>query len=274
MSVANTKSICPVMKLAVHTFSRIAAVLTGVAVTMTSFTASAQDAISHESWGDILDTYVSPGPDGVNLVDYGALETNAVDREKLDTYIAQFDGADIAAMERDAQFAAWSNLYTAVTVRYIVEKYPTDTIKPWYSTGPWKSIKVRAGDELISLHGIEHDVLRKQWSDDPRLHYAINCASYSCPDLRTTPWVAETLDADLNDAARAYVNHPRGVLVNGDSLDVSSIYKWFEEDFGGSEAAVIDHLLHYADADLAEQIAARGKIDDYDYDWSLNDTAK
>lgn len=274
MSGIATKLICQTMKLAVHTFCRTAVTLTGVIVAMTVFTASAQSAISHESWGDILEAYVSPGPDGVNLVDYGALEANADDREKLDAYIALFNGADIAAMERDAQFAAWSNLYNAVTVRYIVEKYPTDTIKPWYSTGPWKGIKVRAGDELISLHGIEHDVLRKQWSDDPRLHYAINCASYSCPDLRATPWVAETLDEDLDDAARAYVNHPRGVRVDGDSINVSSIYKWFEEDFGGSEAAVIDHLLQYADADLAKQIAARRKIDDYDYDWSLNDAAK
>ena len=70
------------------------------------------------------------------------------------------------------------------------------------------------------------------------------------------------------------MNHPRGVRVDGNSIDVSSIYKWFEEDFGGSETAVIDHLIQYADADLAEQIAARRKIDDYDYDWSLNDAAK
>lgn len=232
------------------------------------------NSLSHEAWGDILETYVSESADGVNRVDYGALKASRSDRASLDAYIAQYADLDIDSLPRDEQFAAWANLYNAVTVRYIVEEYPISTIKPWYSSGPWKKIKVMADGREISLDEIEHDVLRVQWADDPRLHYAINCASYGCPNLRRTPWQAETLDTDLDQAARDYINHPRGVTVEERGLDVSSIYDWFRKDFGGSEQAVIAHLLKYASPDLAEKIRANPDIRDHQYDWSLNDAKK
>lgn len=229
-------------------------------------------SVSHTPWGDILETYVSPGPDGVTLFDYGALKDNRADRDKLDTYMGQFAQLDFSELPRDEQFAAWANLYNAGTVRYIVGEFPTYTIKPWYSSGPWKKIKVTADGREISLDGIEHDVLRKRWKDDPRLHYAINCASYGCPNLRTRPWTANTLSADLDDAARDYINHPRGVSVESRGLNLSSIYDWFKSDFGGTDEAVVEHLLNYADTGLAQKIRANPEIHDYDYDWSLNGT--
>jgi len=125
----------------------------------------------------------------------------------------------------------------------------------------------------VSLDSIEHEILRQKWSDDPRLHYAINCASYSCPNLRTSPWTADTLDADLDAAARDYVNHPRGVTILERGLRVSSIYDWFRKDFGASEEAVIAHLLTHAEPDLAEKIRDNPDIRDHAYDWSLNDKA-
>ena len=239
-------------------------------------TALAQNSsISHEAWGDLLQTYVHQSDDGVNRVDYGALKDNAADSAKLDNYIDQFADLSFDDMTRDEQFAAWANLYNAVTVQYIIGEYPLDSIKPWYSTGPWKKIKVEADGRELSLDAIEHDVLRVKWADDPRLHYSINCASYGCPNLRRDAWVAETLNEDLDGAARDYVNHPRGVTVRErGGLEVSSIYDWFQKDFGGSEASVIDHLLKYADEDLAADIRANNDIRGYEYDWSLNGTGK
>ena len=233
---------------------------------------AATDGLSHDAWGDILESYVTPGPEGINRVDYDALKNDEEARAGLDKYIAQYGDLDFDTLSRDAQFAAWANLYNAVTVRYIVEAYPTGTIKPWYSSGPWKKVKVSADGREISLHGIEHDILREQWSDDPRLHYAVNCASYGCPNLKQTPWQAETLEADLEAAAHAYVNHPRGVTVLDNGLRISSIYDWYRDDFGGSEDAVIAHLLQYAEPALAEDIRANPDIRDHEYDWSLNDT--
>ncbi|WP_300396459.1 DUF547 domain-containing protein [Henriciella sp.] len=250
---------------------RIALVLLAFALSGAAAHAKAGE-VSHDGWGALLERYVVASEDGVNRVDYAALKDSRADRDQLNRYIAQFAGLDFSTLSRDEQFAAWANLYNAVTVRYIVNTYPRSTIKPWYSTGPWKKITVTANGGEISLDGIEHDVLRVEWSDDPRLHYAINCASYGCPNLRRDPWRAATLDEDLDAAARAYINHPRGVTVLRRGLRVSSIYDWFREDFGGSEAGVIAHLLDYADPALADEIRANPDIRDHEYDWSLNDT--
>ena len=225
----------------------------------------------HTAWTRLLTRYVQEGEDGVNRVDYAALQASQADRDALDAYIAGFANMDLSGTG-NAEFAAWANLYNAVTVRYIVSKYPLESIRDGYLFGgPWKKIKVMAGGREISLDGIEHDVLREEF-DDPRVHYAINCASYSCPNLLPAAWEASTLDAGLEAAARAYVNHPRGVDPGSRGLTVSEIYNWFEADFGGSKSAVIDHLLKYADPVLAEEIRANPKIRGYAYDWSLNDT--
>ncbi len=225
----------------------------------------------HAVWTRLLASYVQEGTDGVTRVYYAALKANAADRSTLDTYIASFVNRDLSGTDA-AAFAAWANLYNAVTVRHIVERYPLGSIRDGYLFGgPWKKVKVIADGREVSLDAIEHDILRKRFND-PRVHYAINCASYSCPNLLPKAWEAATLDADLDAAARAYVNHPRGVDPGRNGLTVSSIYDWFEDDFGGSRSAVIDHLLTYADDTLAEEIRANPKIRSYDYDWSLNGT--
>lgn len=236
--------------------------------TLLAMTATAQDA---GVWNRLLETYVHDSADGVNRVDYAALAASPDDRAALDDYIAGFESRDLSGSD-DAAFAAWINLYNAVTVRYIVQKYPLDSIRDGYLFGgPWKKVRVVAGGREVSLDAIEHDILRPRF-DDPRVHYAINCASYGCPNLRRSAWTADTLDADLDAAARNYINHPRGVSVGPRGLTVSSIYDWFRDDFGGSKDAVITHLLEYADPALAERIRATPKIRDFAYDWSLNDT--
>lgn len=228
-------------------------------------------AQGNDAWTQLLETYVHESTDGVNRVDYATLSASPADRATLDTYIASFEARDLTGTD-DATFAAWANLYNAVTVRYIAEKYPLDSIRDGFLFGgPWKKVTVMAGGREISLDAIEHDILRPRFGD-PRVHYAINCASYGCPNLLTRAWTANTLDADLDAAARAYINHPRGVTVGNRGLTVSSIYKWFEVDFGGSKDGVIKHLLQYAEPALAENIRATPKIRGYTYDWSLNDT--
>jgi hypothetical protein len=153
-----------------------------------------------------------------------------------------------------------------------VEKYPIGSIKDGYFFGgPWKKIMVAVGGRNVSLDDIEHKILRPKFHDS-RVHYAINCAAFSCPNLMAKAWEPATLDADLDAAARAYVNNSRGVSVTDRGLVLSSIYDWFAADFGGSKQAVIDHFLKYADTGLAKQIRANPKIRSYDYDWSLNDT--
>ncbi|WP_370224153.1 DUF547 domain-containing protein [Hyphomonas atlantica] len=228
-------------------------------------------AQSDDDWTRLLEIYVTESADGVNRVDYEALADNEADRAALDAYIAGFETRDLSTAG-DAEFAAWANLYNAVTVRHILERYPLDSIRDGYVFGgPWKKVSVSVGGNDVSLDAIEHDILRPRFKD-PRVHYAINCASYGCPNLPIRAWSADTLDQDLDAAARAYVNHPRGVSVSSRGLTVSSIYKWFQADFGGSKGGVINHLLEYAEPALAEKIRTNPKIRGYEYDWSLNDT--
>ena len=240
------------------------------AETVNTQAAQQADAPAHSSWGVLLGKYITASEDGINRFDYGGLKANTADSAALDTYIDSFATLDISALPRKQQYVAWVNLYNAKTVQYIRDRYPTKSIRSGYIIGPWKRVFAIVDGEKISLNDIEHKVLRKQWSE-PRTHYAVNCASYGCPNLKTTAWEAATLEDDLTQAARDYINHPRGVTIRKDGkLQVSTIYKWFKKDFGKSEANIIAHLRKYARPELQAQIDANPDIRNYTYDWSLN----
>lgn len=231
----------------------------------------------HADLTALLTQYVYPSPDGVNRVDYDRWRDNTADRQALSDYIARLEATSLAPLSRDARFAFWANLYNAVTVRLILDENPSRSIRQirphLFSLGPWKAKRVTVEGTRLSLDNIEHDTLRAHYGD-PRVHYALNCASIGCPDLRTAAWEPETLHADLDAAARDYVNHPRGVTVRPDGLVISKIYKWFREDFGDSAEGVIEHLLRYADGDLRSAIEARPRIAGHRYDWRLNRTER
>ena len=225
----------------------------------------------HAAWTAILAEYVKPGADGLNRFDYGALKASEADRAALTQYLSSFAALDFDALTSDEAFAAWANLYNALTIEHMIGRYPVKSIRSGYFIGPWKEVKILAGGREVSLDDIEHKILRVEWND-PRVHYAVNCASIGCPNLQTQAWEAATLDTDLDRAAREFINSPRGVTIRErGGLQVSRIYKWFEEDFGGNEAGVIDHLLQHADDGLAQQIRANADIKRHAYDWDLND---
>ncbi len=230
-------------------------------------------------YGALLKRYVHAMADGVNRVDYAAWRRTPADRARLEAYIAGMQRRRPSGMTRKAAFAYWVNLYNAVTLKVVLDRYPVRSIReiksdsffdPKAYLGPWRTKRVRVERRMLSLDDIEHSVLRARFKD-PRVHYAVNCASFGCHNLMARPWAAARLEADLDRAARAYVNHPRGVRVIGPGrLRVSKIYQWFKADFGNADAGVLAHLRRYADPRLAEPLR-RGVIDGYDYDWSLNE---
>ena len=228
----------------------------------------------HIAFTELLDRYVVATDGGETKVKYAEWTANAEDRAALDAYIDTLTSQDIRGIEdRDAQFAAWANLYNAVTLDVIMDNYPVKSImniRPGlFSIGPWKKKRVTVAGEKLSLDNIEHDILRVEWSD-PRVHYAVNCASIGCPNLLNEAWEGDTLDADLDRAATDYINHSRGVTVNEDgTLTVSRIYKWFAEDFGG-KAGLVDHFKPFAQSELKDVLEENPKVDGYEYDWSLN----
>ena len=241
--------------------------------------AAVQTASSHAAWTSILQNYVS-APDGQGLThfDYARLSSNAADKAKLANYIQSLSATNAGTLSQNEAIAFYSNLYNAVTIDLIVQNYPVGSIRKAKTyngekvsgiAGPWKKVKVSVNGQTMSLNDVEHEVLRKQFPS-PYVHYMVNCASVGCPNLLDTAWEANTLDAARKKAATDYINSPRGVKITPKGLVVSSIFKWFKEDFGGSKANVLKHIRQHANPQLAAAIDSGATITGYDYDWSLN----
>jgi len=236
------------------------------------------------AYGDLLARYVVVASDSINRVDYGAWKATPADRQALVGFIDGEARRDPVAMAPAERFAYWANLYNALTLAVVLDAYPVASIRdirskgrPFSfkaSRGPWQTRLVTVAGRQMSLDDIEHKTLRAEFAD-PRVHYAVNCASLGCPNLVARPWQAATLDVDLDAAAGAYVNHPRGVAAVGPGrLKVSSLYKWYREDFGGSDAGIVEHLRRYATPPLAGALDGSARIVDDGYDWSLNDVSR
>lgn len=231
----------------------------------------------------LLARYVATGPDGINRVDYARWHKAEGDRKALDVYVSDLSGRRPSAMPRADAFAFWGNLYNAITLKVILDNYPVSSIREiksrgsWFDpkayTGPWREQRVAVEGKPLSLDNIEHDIMRPTFKD-PRVHYVVNCASYGCPNLMPRAWRAATLETDLEAAARAFVNHARGVTVlPSGGLKVSSIYKWFIADFGGNDASLVAHFKMYAGPELAGRLTTTTRIESDAYDWSLNSVA-
>jgi len=228
----------------------------------------------HGPFDILLSRRARRSSDGVVRVDYAGWRASTSDRAALKAYIATLSRTNPLTLTRPEQYAFWANLYNAVTIDVVLDAWPVRSIRDIRSglvAGPWKRKAVTVAGVELSLDDIEHNIMRKGWSD-PRVHYAVNCASYSCPNLPLRAFRGATLEPALEAAARAYVNHSRAVRFDGETLIVSSIYDWYADDFGGSDARVIAHLARYANAPLRARLQAATRIDRNAYDWSLNAT--
>lgn len=258
----------------------LAALACALAVTAPGSATAPSPSIDHAAWDRLVKAYVKPGADGVNRVDYAAFKRE--EHAALKTYIASLQSVDPNTLDRREQFAFYANLYNAKTIDIVLDHYPVESIKKIslggglfasISGGPWKAKVVKVNGTALSLDDIEHGILRKRFKD-PRVHYALNCASIGCPNLATEAFTGAKLDAQLDAGARSYVNHPRGMRFEGETLIASSIYDWFKEDFGGTDRGVVKHALKYAGPDLAGKLKTATSIGGFDYDWSLNDTKR
>lgn len=234
---------------------------------------SSSASIDHDDWQYILDAYLVAGdPAGINLFAYG--EVTTADRDRLSRYINKLAATDPRKLSRAEQRAYWVNLYNALTVALVIDFYPVKSIREihggLFNSGPWDEELVEIAGEKLTLNDIEHRILRPVFRD-PRTHYSINCASIGCPNLAAEAFTKANMEQLLDEGARAFINHPRGVSVAGDRLQASSIYKWFSVDFGAGTADLIGHLLVYARPELAEKLKNFNGEITYAYDWQLNE---
>ncbi len=239
----------------------------------------ASQTIDHSAWDRLLKTYVKPGAGGLNRVDYAALKADGL--PALRAYIGSLTEVDPSKLDRDEQFALLANLYNAKTLEIVASNYPVDSIKDislgggvaaLVSGGPWKAKVITFRGVDLSLDDIEHGILRPIFND-PRVHYAVNCASVGCPNLRAEAFTGAKLNQQLEQAASDYVNSERGVRFEHKKPVVSSIYVWYMDDFGGTDQGVLDHLRKYASPELKRRLAHSKSLGGHDYDWSLNDAA-
>jgi len=224
---------------------------------------------SDAPWARVLDEF-----HGAGGLDYAGLQSKPVD---LDTYLAGLAGARPSEASREERIAFWCNAYNAVTVRFVLEGYPeVESVKAVPGFFDTKTFLV-AGEEL-TLDKIEARALAE---GDPRVHFAVVCASTSCPDLRFEPYRGAELEEQLEDQTRSFLSDTeKGLRIDQDAIWLSSIFKWYAGDFtGGStvvaffaRSKVLNWIRPYLSEDLAEELDERQPPVRYlDYDWSLND---
>lgn len=235
-----------------------------------------RQSVDHAGWDRFLSRYVMLCHDGINRVAYGTVRT--ADRAMLKAYLAALAMVRPTGLSRGEQFAYWVNLYNALTLDVVLDHYPVDSIRDidispgFFADGPWGKALFEVEGRPVNLDDIEHRILRPIWRD-PRIHYAVNCAAIGCPNLSSAAYTADTREQLLAEGAAAFVNHDRGSRIENDRLHVSSIYRWFAEDFGGDDAGVIAHLKLHAKGWRVRMLESTTRIAGHAYDWQLNDKA-
>ena len=222
---------------------------------------------SHQLWDQLVKTHVKAN----GLVDYKGFIR---EKPKLESYLKLLseNAPDRSKWSKNEQLAYWINAYNAYTVKLIVDFYPTKSIR---DLGPklkiplikdvwhYKFFKIAGVD--MSLDEVEHGILRKEF-DEPRIHFAINCASISCPPLLNEAFVAEKLEAQLTKVTVAFINDPVRNKLGTQSVQLSSIFSWFTSDFT-KRGTLIEFLNKYSKV----KIAPNAKVSFLDYNWNLNE---
>lgn len=204
-----------------------------------------------------------------HLVDYNAWTANKADKSALDQYVDQMAALDPAAWPRDEALAYWLNLYNAVTLQLVLNNYPLGSIKDiggFMKKSPWKRELVTVGGRVLTLNNIENEVIRPTFHE-PRIHFALNCASLGCPPLAQAAFDAEHLSAQLDAACRLALNQERWVKVVGDKVLLTKIFDWYRTDFESDGGSVLGFIRRYRTEPLPK---GEPKVEFMSYDWHLN----
>ena len=232
------------------------------------------DDIDHQIWDTLLREYV----DQDGMVNYRDWKASREDMRRLDNYIQALSAANLSApVSRSAKLAFFINAYNAVTIKGILREYPTSSIRNHTAKllgyNIWKDLQLYVGGVPLSLDAIEHKMLRKL--SEPRIHFAIVCASIGCPRLLSEAYVADRLDQQLESSAIDFFRRSPNFKFDRQSKTfyLSSILDWFGEDFGRSRSARLKSISRWVPAGPARQAAAlgEGNVEFLDYDWGLNE---
>ncbi|MCK0188822.1 DUF547 domain-containing protein [Arenibacter sp. F20364] len=213
--------------------------------------------LDHSDWDKLLKKHVTKSGN----VDYKGFAQDIPALEQYLDYLAENGPNDQAP--KPEKFAYYINLYNAATVKLVLDNYPIKSIKD--IRNPWGKDIVQMGDENISLGDLEHKILRKM--DEPRIHFAINCASYSCPKLLNTAFTAANLEKLLEQTAIDFINDPKRNVLSKEKTSLSQIFNWYKKDFT-ENGSLVDYINKYA----TQKLTANTKISYLNYNWGLNET--
>jgi hypothetical protein len=220
--------------------------------------------VDHNLYAGLLKQYVKDG-----AVDYQGFKN---EEATLDAYLKMLEQTNSQMLFRNEQLAFFINAYNAWTIKLVLGGYPgIKSIKDLGGvlSSPWKKKICRIDGRVISLDELEHKTIRPRFQD-PRVHFAVNCASRSCPPLLSEPYQGNNLERQLDAATRGFINNPQSNRLVGETLYVSKIFDWYKADF---KSGVVEFFLKYAEGDFRERLKAnidQLRIAYLDYDWSLN----
>ena len=213
-------------------------------------------SMDHSKWNALLQKNVTKS----GKVKYSAFRK---DSKELSSYLSELAAnVPTSSTSRKATLAYWINAYNAYTVKLIIDNYPVKSIKD--IKDPWGTKFFTLGNKKYSLEEIEHQILRKM--DEPRIHFAINCASFSCPNLLNEAYTEANLESQLNSVTKSFINDKSKNTITASKIEISKIFDWFGDDFK-KKGSIIDFFNKYS----AVKINSNAKISFKDYNWSLNE---
>ena len=209
--------------------------------------------IDYKNYNLFLKKYVSES---------GNVSYEKIKKTEIEDITDQFlQNTPTSKWSKNEKLAYYINLYNAFTLKAVVDNYPVKSIKDIKNV--WDKDIIKMNKTSYSLGEVENKILRKM--DEPRIHFAINCASFSCPKLNNTAYTPEKIDAQLETATKEFINDKNKNIVNSTDAKLSMVFNWFEGDFK-KNGSISDFLNKYA----TTKIDKKTKIKFLDYNWSLN----
>ncbi len=240
---------------------KCALIISGLAFVLFSV---AQSPPSHQPWDKLLKKHVN----AAGMVNYKGF---IKDKAELDAYLKTLsNSAPQAAWSQNDQKAFWINVYNAFTVSLIVQKYPVKSIKDiagniYKINTPWDIQFIKIGGKTYDLNNVEHGILRKKYND-PRIHFALVCASISCPKLQRDAYTGASLNTQLDNAGKEFLNDKAKNNIAADKASLSKYFSWYKGDFK-QNGSMTDFINKYS----STKMNANTRISYLDYNWGLNE---
>lgn len=216
--------------------------------------------VNYQFYEDFLNKYVS----AEGYVDYDAIYENHTDLAKV---IKRFETIEVYDnWSKNQKLSHWINVYNVYSMKLIIDHFPINSIKDISGSFDYRYIPYK--EQLISLNYIEKEILSTTL--DERIHFAINCASLSCPNINRTPFYGDTIEVQLEAAAKSFINDSTKNVINRKEIKLSKIFDWFAADFLKNNTSIVSYINKYSDTKIKETAT----ISYLEYNWSLNSKMK